>query len=164
MSQSTIDARREFLNARERLRAAGGRDEIIECVRQMGRASIGCDGITFVMREGDFCHYVEEDAIAPLWKGRRFPLSSCISGWSMLNASTAVIEDVYADERIPQDAYRPTFVKSLIMTPVIAGKPVAAIGAYWKTQRHFSPFEIRSAQAISDAVGQALTTWLAGRD
>src|SRR5262249_56843927 len=54
-------------------------------------------------------------AIAPLWKGQRFPMSACISGWSMLNRCPAVISDIYADSRIPHDAYRPTFVKSLVM-------------------------------------------------
>ena len=31
------------------------------------------------------CYYADEDAISPLWKGQRFPMSACISGWAMLN-------------------------------------------------------------------------------
>jgi hypothetical protein len=36
----------------------------------------------------------------------------------MLNSQTAAIPDIYVDIRIPHDAYRPTFVKSPVMTPV----------------------------------------------
>ena len=79
--------------AEERLQTAQGRDGIIAVVRSTVRAVCGADGVTFVLRDGDLCHYVEEDAIGPLWKGQRFPMSACISGWAMHHAQTAVIED-----------------------------------------------------------------------
>src|SRR5262249_26847987 len=112
--------------AEDRLQSAASTQDVIEVVRSAARSIFSADGVTFVLREDDLCHYVEEDAIGPLWKGQRFPMSACISGWSMLNAQTVAIEDVFADPRIPHDAYRRTFVKSLIMTPVSAGSPVAA--------------------------------------
>lgn len=143
-----------FLKARAQMAAANSRAEVIEAIRATARVAFGSDGVTFVLRDGECCHYVEEDAITPLWKGQRFPLESCISGWSMLNAQTAVIRDIYADPRIPQDAYRPTFVKSLIMTPV-GNKPVAAIGAYWAEQREFTQAEIAMVQTVAKAVGRA---------
>ena len=31
------------------------------------------------LREG---RYADEDAIGKLWKGQRFPMSTCISGWA----------------------------------------------------------------------------------
>ncbi len=49
----------------------------------------------------------------------------------MLNRQIAVIPDIYLDPRIPHEAYRPTFVKSLVMVPVREADPIAAIGAYW---------------------------------
>ena len=79
---------------------------------------ISADGVTFVLRDYSNCHYVEEDAISPLWKGQRFPMTSCISGWAMMNNKTAVIPDIFADDRIPHEVYRKTFVKSLVMAPV----------------------------------------------
>jgi GAF domain-containing protein len=145
--------------AEERLEAAPGKEAIMAVVRSTARAVLSADGVTFILRDGEFCHYVEEDAISPLWKGRRFPLSACISGWSMLNAETAVIEDIYADPRIPHDAYRPTFVKSLIMTPVLE-PPVAAIGAYWRDRRKFTEREILAIKTLSLAVGRALADYL----
>jgi len=145
--------------AEERLDIATSREAVIEVVRSTARAVLSADGVTFVLKEGDLCHYVEEDAISPLWKGQRFPLSTCISGWSMLHAETAVIEDIYADPRIPHDAYRPTFVKSLIMTPVLE-PPVAAIGAYWRDRRVFTDREIAAVKTLSLAVGRALASYL----
>jgi GAF domain-containing protein len=131
---------------------------VVAVVRSTARAVMSADGVTFVLRDGDKCHYVEEDAVGPLWKGQRFPLSACISGWCMLNRATAQISDIYADPRIPHDAYRPTFVKSLAMTPVGRDAPVAAIGAYWRDKRGFTEREIAALEALADSVAQALKT------
>ncbi|WP_313807133.1 GAF domain-containing protein [Sphingobium sp.] len=117
--------------AAERLAKARSLDDVVEVVRSTARGIIGAQGICFVTCEGDHCHYVAEDAIAPLWAGQRFLLTQCISGWVMLHGQPAVIPDIYADPRVPHAAYRATFVKSLVMMPVDAGDAQAAIGAYW---------------------------------
>jgi GAF domain-containing protein len=145
--------------ARKRLALAHNQAAVIETVRETARGICKSDGITFVLREGEMCHYVEEDAIGPLWKGQKFPLSACISGWSMLHGETAVIEDVFDDPRIPYDAYLPTFVKSLIMTPVGNGH-VAAMGAYWKEKRSFADLEIMTVKTYSAIVGRTLSDLL----
>lgn len=136
---------------------ARGRDEIMEIVRQYARPLIGADGITFVLRNGDQCYYADEDAISPLWKGQRFPLTSCISGWAMLNRQLVVIENIYADDRIPHAAYKPTFVKSLAMVPVRIDDPVGAIGAYWARERQPSGEELRTLQRIANSAAVAMT-------
>jgi len=127
-----------------------------EVVRRAARELTGADGATFVLRDGDMCFYADEDAIAPLWKGQRFPMSTCVSGWVMLNGRPAVIEDIYADSRIPADAYRPTFVKSLAMVPVRAEDPIAAIGNYWATRRCPSDAQVRLLQALANSASVAL--------
>ena len=131
-------------------------EEIAGAVRQRARALVNADGVTFVIRENMSCFYLDEDAISPLWKGKRFPLDSCISGWVILNGQIAVIPDIYADARIPHDAYRPTFVKSLAMVPVPQDKPVAAIGAYWSQPHEATWGEQYTLQAIANAAGVAL--------
>jgi two-component system CheB/CheR fusion protein len=129
----------------------------VQCViRASVRRVIGADGITLALREGDRCFYADEDAIASLWKGQRFPMSACISGWAMLNRTTAVIEDIYADPRILGDVYRPTFVKSLAMVPVRHESPIGALGAYWATRHGPTEAEVRTLEAIADAVSIAL--------
>lgn len=131
-------------------------EEIADLVRSAARRLTGADGATFVVRDGDWCHYLDEDAIAPLWKGQRFPMSACISGWSMLNRQIAVIHDIFADPRIPHDVYRPTFVKSLVMMPVRTKDPIAAIGTYWSVPRTPTTDELRLLQALADSTALAL--------
>ena len=107
-----------LLEAVTALASARSLDDVTRIVRSSARELTHADGVSFVLKEDGNCYYADEDAIAPLWKGSRFPLQSCISGWSMLNRQIAVIPDIYLDPRIPHEAYRPTFVKSLVMVPV----------------------------------------------
>lgn len=127
-----------------------------DIVRHAARELAGADGATFVLREGGFCHYADEDAIAPLWKGQRFPMKTCISGWAMLNRHPAIIEDIYSDARIPHDAYRPTFVKSLAMVPIRASDPIGAIGVYWAKRHQPGIEEVRLIQALADTTAVAM--------
>jgi diguanylate cyclase (GGDEF)-like protein len=127
-----------------------------EIVRHAARRLTGCDGATFVLRDGPFCHYADEDAVGPLWKGKRFPLETCISGWTMLNREQAVIPDIYADSRIPHDAYRPTFVKSLVMVPIRTREPIGAIGNYWAEHHQPCAEEVQLLQALADSTSIAI--------
>jgi len=129
---------------------------VADVVRHLARESCRADGATFVLREEDYCFYVDEDAIAPLWKGQRFPIETCISGWAMLHAEPAVVPDITIDERIPQAAYRPTFVKSLLMMPVGSAEPAAAIGAYWASRHQPTSAEIANLTALANRTDEAL--------
>ena len=140
----------------QQLSLARSLEAVMAIVRRAARDLTGADGATFILREGDQCFYADEDAISPLWKGSRVPMSACIGGWTMLNRQHAAVEDVYADPRISADAYRPTFVKSLIMTPAGADSPAAAIGAYWKEKRSFQPREIAAVKTLGYLIGEAL--------
>lgn len=76
-------------------------EDIVDIIRHATRNLSNAEGATFVLRDGEQCHYLDEDAIEPLWKGRRFPLTACISGWAMLNKRAAAIEDIYSDPGFP---------------------------------------------------------------
>lgn len=140
----------------QRLSLARTVGEVQEIVRETARRLCGADGATFVLRDGAFCSYADEDAISPLWKGQRFPLESCISGWAMTHRESVAIEDIYVDDRIPHDAYRPTFVKSLVMVPIRRMDPIGAIGNYWATPRQPSAREIELLQALADSTAVAM--------
>lgn len=142
--------------AAERLAKARSLDDVVDVVRTAARTIIGAQGITFVTAEGDHCHYVAEDAIAPLWAGQRFLLTQCISGWVMLHGEPAVIPDIYADPRIPHDAYRPTFVKSLVMMPIDTGVTEAAIGAYWDAVDAPTDFAVALLEQLARLVAAAI--------
>jgi len=140
----------------QQLSMARSLDSIMKIVRHAARELTGADGATFVLRDGDLCYYAEEDAISPLWKGQRFPMSACISGWAMLNRQPAVIPDIYADERIPADAYRPTFVKSLVMVPIRTAAPIGAIGNYWARICRPPVEVVKVLQALADTTSVAM--------
>jgi two-component system CheB/CheR fusion protein len=131
-------------------------DQVTDVICRAARDLTGADGATFVLREGQRVRYAAESAIAPLWKGQSFPIDCCISGWAMLHAESVAIEDIYADHRIPHGAYGPTFVKSLLMTPVGPGTPVASIGVYWAQQHRASDYEVELLQSLASAADLAL--------
>lgn len=131
--------------------------QIQRIVRTTARALTGADGTTFVLNDGGlFCYYADEDAIAPLWKGLRFPQESCISGWAMRHRQPVVVPDIYADPRIPHDAYRPTFVKSLAIVPIRTLDPVGAIGAYWAHDHVPTASDLQLLQALADSTSVAM--------
>lgn len=140
----------------QQLAVARDLDTIMAIVRTGARQLAGADGATFVLRDGDLCYYADEDAITPLWKGGRFPMSACISGWVMLHQQSVIITDIYADSRIPVDAYRPTFVKSLAMVPIRTRDPIGAIGNYWATHHTPSAETMQLLETLADAAAVAL--------
>ena len=139
-----------------RLSIARSLPEVMKIATHAARTLLGADGITFVLRDGDLCYYAEEDAISDLWKGRRFPLKACISGWCMLERKVAIVPDIYIDDRIPHDAYRQTFVRRLVMVPVRQDDPIAAMGAYWANTRQVGHSEVELLQGIANTAALAI--------
>ena len=146
----------EFIRAVQQLSCCRDLESVMVVLREIARNLTGADGVTVVLRDGDLCYYAEENAMAPLWKGHRFPMKSCISGWCMLHREQVVISDIYADPRIPYEAYRPTFVKSLAMVPIRSDDPIGAIGAYWADYHQASDKELEIMQAIGDSASVAM--------
>lgn len=125
-------------------------ETVMSIVRRTARKLSGADGATFVLRDNDMCYYADEDAIGPLWKGQRFPMHTCISGWAMMHRQSVVIEDIYTDDRIPVNAYRPTFVKSLVMVPIRSIDPIGAIGTYWARPYAPADNDVMMLQSLAD--------------
>ena len=145
-----------LIDAMRALSRARSREAVAEVVKATARKLVGSDGATFVLRDRDHCFYLDEDAISPLWKGQRFPLTSCVSGWVMRHAEQIAMPDIYVDPRVPHAAYRPTFVKSLVMTPVRRNEPVAAIGIYWSEHHVATETELKLLQDLADTTAVAL--------
>lgn len=130
--------------------------DISTAVKGAARQLVGADGAAYVLNDGDLCYYASEDAVGPLWEGKRFPKEACISGWCMTNKQQVRIPDIYLDSRIPHDAYRPTFVKSLVMTPVRKDNPIAAIGTYWAHNHHATDEQSLLLQTLADVTAVAV--------
>jgi len=140
----------------ERLAEAATLEEVQRVVRTTARSMLDAHGATLVLLDGDLCYYADEDSMSPLWKGQRFPAVNCISGWAMLNRQSVAIRDIRFDSRIPQEAYRPTFVRSLLMAPILRPDPLGAIGCYWAVPHTASPDEIADLESLAAAAGEAL--------
>ncbi|WP_245927194.1 GAF domain-containing protein [Aphanothece hegewaldii] len=140
----------------QQLSLARNLQTIMDIVKKAARRLTNSDGSTFVLRDGDNCYYADEDAIAPLWKGSRFPLEICIGGWTMNNRTNAVIVDIVGDPRIPYEAYQPTFVKSLVTAPIRTKDPIGAIGTYWAQRHQPTQKEIKLLQALADSTAIAM--------
>jgi two-component sensor histidine kinase len=147
---------RLLVDAIEKLAGAGDSDDVVATLRATVRRLIGADGIAVILRDNEQCWYVEEDAMGPLWKGEKFPLASCISGWAMLHRQTVVIEDIREDDRIPQDLYRDTFVRSLLMVPVRSDDPIGAIGAYWSERYRATDEQVQTLERLARATATAM--------
>jgi len=142
--------------ALEQLAGVDSIDKVIEILRQTARGIVEADGITVVLKDREFCHYVAEDAREPLWAGQRFPASHCVSGWAMRECQSVSIPDVFDDPRVPVDAYRVTFVRSMVMIPIGAPKAFAALGAYWSKVRTPSDDEISMLEMLARTAATAI--------
>ncbi len=139
-----------LIRAVQELSLARDLDTVMKIVKTVSREIADADGATFVLREGDFCYYADEDGIAPLFKGGRFPMEICISGYAMKHKEQVIIEDIYSDPRIPESIYRPTFVQSLVMVPIRTIDPIGAIGTYWASHHVPDKEEVAALQALAD--------------
>ncbi|MFP4366566.1 MAG: PAS domain S-box protein [Bacteroidales bacterium] len=154
---SELNRRLEILiESVKELASAQSIETIQQVVTSSARKLTGADGATIIFREDDYCYYAGENAISPLWKGRRFPLSECISGWVILKRKPVIIQDIAKDNRIPADIYNPTFVKSLAMVPVNTVEPFGAIGNYWKEKYKPTAIEVRLLQTLADSAARAI--------
>lgn len=141
----------------DELAAARTVEALAGVVRSTARRLLHADGATFVLRDGDLCFYADEDAVTPLWKGQRFPIDQCISGWAMRRGAQAIVPDIRRDARIPLNAYLPTFVRSLAMTP-LGTPPVGAIGVYWAAHHVASADELDLVRRLAAHAWTAMQT------
>lgn len=145
-----------LLRALQELSLARDLASVQGVVSRAARAMTGCDGAAIVLREGDQCYFADEDSIAPLWKGRRFPMAACVSGWVMTQRTAAVIPDIYRDPRVPQDAYRSTYIKSLAVVPIRTLSPIGTLGNYWAHEHGPTAEDVELLQALADATSVAM--------
>ena len=145
-----------FAQAVQELSLARDLETVMRIVRTAARQLTGADGASFILREGDYCHYADEDAISQLWKGQRFPMNQCVSGYVMQHRRPVIIPDIYVSALVPIDAYRPTFVKSLAIVPIRTISPIGAIGNYWASHYTPTPGEVNLLQSLADITSVTL--------
>lgn len=140
----------------QRMSLCRTQEEVTGIVCRAARDLTGADGAAVVLKDGDACHYVDDNATGPLWRHQRFPLSADVAGWVIRNKRAAVIEDAAGDPRVPADTYRPTFVKSLAVVPIRSLAPVGAIGNYWAEPHRATAREVQLLRALADTTAVTL--------
>jgi signal transduction histidine kinase len=149
-------ASRRLLAVVADLAKTGDIAEIQTLVVRAARDIAGAQGSTFISREGGQYYYAEEDAISPLWKGQRFPLSACAAGWVLSHGEFVAIDDISTDSRIQLEKYRSTFVKSFVLIPLRPALSLGAIGVYWADRHRVSSNEVELLQVLANAAVGAL--------
>lgn len=119
-------------------------------LKQAAKQLTCSDATSLVLRQGDDCHYIDEESDQPLWKGESFPLSACITGWSMLNATTVIVEDIFKDARIPLALYQGKNIHSLLVVPIDHEHAIGAISVYWKKRHAPSQSEIMQLESLAN--------------
>lgn len=140
----------------QRLSMCRDMEAVMAVLGAAARKLTGADGVSVVLRDGEFCYDADDSAVAPLWKGGRDPLEACMSRWAMRHAQQVVVPDVREDERVPPDAHEPTSVRSLAMTPIRSDDPIGAIGAYWAERHEATSRELELLQALGDSASIAI--------
>jgi len=125
-------------------------DDVLPTLCRVARELVCAEGAVFVFADGEQVYYAEEDAIGPLWKGLRFRADMCVSGWAITTRKTIVIEDIYANPHVAHDAYRPTFVRSLALSPVRRAAPLGALGVYWRETYRPTEEQLRLLETLAD--------------
>jgi hypothetical protein len=72
------------------------------------------------------------------------------------HGEAAIVPDVYSDPRVLHQAYRNTFVKSVLMVPVGRPRAIGAVGAYWSAPHVASPTELDTLLALADSAFLAI--------
>ncbi len=155
-SEQYVSAIEHLIKVVQGLSLARDMPAVQQVVSLAARKLTGTDGARVVLREGDNCVHVDEDAVAPLWKGWHPSMDTCISDWVMQNRSPALVADIYEDARVPTEVHRPTFVKSVVMVPIRSADPIGAIGNYWGQRHHATQSELDLLQALADSTAMAI--------
>jgi GAF domain-containing protein len=130
---------------------------LAQTVRAAATGRLDCFGASLILLDGDKCFYADEDPMAPVWAGQRFPLAEYLACWAVLHDQPVVINDIDYDERVPPQAYRSSYVRSMVAVPIPgSGGPAGAIGAYWPDTRQARQADVGWLQLLAQASGAVI--------
>jgi PAS domain S-box-containing protein len=147
---------RELISVVQELAHTRDRDAVTRAVLRAARRLTDADGATLALREGLDYHYIDEDAVAPLWKGKRFSLGEGVGGWVMTHRQPVVIEDLRTYPHARAEAGHPTFVRGMAIVPLGTKEPLGTLGSYWAQPYQPTPEETQLLRTLADATLIAL--------
>lgn len=130
--------------------------EVIAQLRASAREIAGADGIAIVRREGDEVVCLTENAVAPLWSGRRFPINTCVSRRPLIEGVPVVVHDLDHDVEVRERDNLPPFIKSIAVYP-LGGAPLPmALGIHWYAANAVERMALDRIARLAAAAGRAL--------
>jgi GAF domain-containing protein len=151
-----IVRRRRLAIAMAQLAEAEGEADLVAALLAHARFLAGADGVAIARREDEDVRYIAEDAMAPLWAGRVFPIDYSVSGTAMLQNRPILIPDVHADRRVPLPAYESTFVRRVAVFPIGTPRPLLALGACWSEAGPIPHQAVDTLTSLAAAARRAL--------
>lgn len=149
---SYVSAMERLVTVVQELSLARELGEILAVVPRAARELVHADAAALVLCDHGVCFHAAEDAPAPLWKGRHWPIEACVSGWVIKNRTPANVFDASSDPRVA-DACKHELVRGLVAVPI---RDRGAIEVYWTRPRRASDQELRLLTALADAAWTAL--------
>ncbi|MCC5839963.1 MAG: GAF domain-containing protein [Opitutales bacterium] len=145
----------ELIRVIQNLALVRNKEAVYPPVLRAARALTGADGASFIMREKGQFHHCEEDAIAPVLRGRSQSAEASPAGLVVNERRTVAIRDVRSPgengHRASVVAYAPTFVRGLALAPIRRDEPCGALALYWARPHRAMDHEKLLLETLADA-------------
>ncbi|MDX9719830.1 MAG: response regulator [Myxococcota bacterium] len=140
-------------HATHELSQARSVDGVIDVLSSVVVALLGCDGVSFALREGDAVRYLEPMLLAPSQRGTKVDLERSLAARVMRSGEALRIFG--AASELPSEVYN-SDVKAMLLVPVRRKQALGALVAFWRAQHEPSDDEEWVLLALADASSTAL--------
>jgi two-component sensor histidine kinase len=144
------DAMEEFCSAQTQ-------EEVVRISGTLAHKTCSADSISIVLSEGEQFHFAAGSRSADISLFIRSKVITRMSAWAIESAQTAVVPDVYQDERTRSHTNGPSTARSLVVVPVGGRKPFAAVTCAWSLEHWPAATEVLVLEALARATALALT-------
>ena len=147
-------------DAMEELCSARTQDEVVRISAALAKRACNVDSVSIVLTNGEQFDYTPGDRPDTISLSVRSKVILRMSAWALEAAQTAVVPDVYHDDRTRSHTNGSTSARSLVVVPVGGAHPFAAITCAWAQERWPAATDVLVLEALARATALALTNRL----
>jgi len=144
-----VDSIKEFSTAHEL-------SEVYHTAVSAARRLTDAESSAMIIKEGDTCQCVDEDASEPLLKGQKVSQGDCIADYVLSSGKPMIVEDMEKDLQITKEPFKNIQVKSLAIFPIHSQVTLGAMALLWRESYSFKTDETRLIETLLDAASQAI--------
>ena len=130
-------------------------EAVVSEVCRAARQISGSDAAVLVVREGEFCHVLGEDSVAPHGKGRCYPLKDSVASLVIGNKQPIMLDDM-DDPRVSPIIARTGSMKSSAVVPMGKPEPIGILANLWRGRHRPTDDELKLMGMLADAAAVAL--------